>query len=49
MTRVSTLSSRYNSRKGKLFGINLILVIVDPSPAKSPAEGKASIHFNRRP
>ncbi len=49
MKRFSTLSGRQNCRKGKLFGINFdILVFVDPSPAKSAAEGKASLHFNRR-
>jgi hypothetical protein len=46
MTRVASLSKGTIAASVSYLVFIFILVIVDPSPVKSPAEGKASLHFN---
>jgi hypothetical protein len=44
-TRVSTLSSRYNNRKGKLFGIHFDISFCRPNPSNVTCRRKGQFAF----
>jgi hypothetical protein len=48
MTRVSSLSSRYNRCKVKQFGFHFDIGFVDPSPATSSCRRKGQFAFQSK-